>query len=187
MSKRWKAGGRPAAGVGCGARPWQARRLLKLRESAHTAWAGGIVLAATLVLRTWGAPHTGGSLAAAGTESSCAAEGMMGLTALSRDWMFAPCLDGCLARWAGNGLAEADRRRRSAGCTLGTSLNAPIEAEDRSSSLESRKTRSWRACIPVQRGTAQQMLDLTAGTPVVVLRPLAVEDDLGEDATRGWR
>lgn len=119
--------------------------------------------------------------------------------------MFAPWL-GCLARWADSGWT--DRRRDSlSGCILGKNPNAPTEVEYRSLSLESRKTRSWRACIPDQRGIAQQMLDLqsclqtdvrysarkvssnlTADTPVaVVWRPLAVEGVLREDATREWR
>jgi len=120
--------------------------------------------------------------------------------------MFAPWLRDCLVRLIGSGWA--DLRRTNAECTRGRSLNAPTEEEFRNLSLVSRKTRSWRACIPVdQRGTAQQMLDLqnclqtdvrysarkvssnlTADTPaVVVWRPLAVEDVLREDATRGWR
>lgn len=224
----------PEAGAGCGARPSQERRRPSSRASGRTAWAeAGIVLAATLVLRTWGAPHTEGFLAAAGTESSCAAGGRKGWSAQSRDlwghrrqiqccvaargrwtaahrawietdWMFAPCRTVCLARLADSGLAG--RRRNRAGCIPGTSLNAPTEAEDRNSSLASRRRKSWWACIPGQRGIAQQMLDLqkflqtdvrysartvssnlTADTPVVVWRPLAVAAGLGEDATRGWR
>ena len=47
--------------------------------SDRTASVAGIGLVPTLVLRTWGAPHiVVASLAAAGTESSCEAEGRKG-------------------------------------------------------------------------------------------------------------
>lgn len=119
--------------------------------------------------------------------------------------MFAPWLRDCLVRLIGSGWAGLLRIR--AGCTRGRSLNAPTGEESRNLSLALRKTKSWRACSPGQRGTAQQMLDLqsclqtdvrysarkvssnlTADTPaVVVWRPLAAEGVLREDATRGWR
>jgi hypothetical protein len=173
----------PEAGGGCGAQPCQARRRLKSQASARTAWAASIGPAPTLVLRTWGALRIEASLAAvAGTASSYEAEGRTGWTAQSRDllghrrqilcgvatrchwaaahrlwietdWMFAPWLRGCLARWVGNELAGL--RRNRVGCTLGKSLNAPTEEADRNSSLASRKTRSLLACILGQRDTAQ--------------------------------
>ena len=119
--------------------------------------------------------------------------------------MFAPWLGDCLVRLIGSGWAVL--LRNHAGCTRGTSLNAPTGEEFRNLSLALRRTKSWRACIPGRRGTAQQMLDLqsclqtdvrysarkvssnlTADTPVVVVwRPLAAEGVLREDATRGWR
>lgn len=154
MSTRWRGGDRPEAGGGCGAQPCQARRRLKSQASARTAWAASIGPAPTLVLRTWGALRIEASLAAvAGTASSYEAEGRTGWTAQSRDWMFAPWLRGCLARWVGNELAGLLRNR--VGCTLGKSLNAPTEEADRNSSLASRKTRSLLACILGQRDTAQ--------------------------------
>jgi hypothetical protein len=192
-----------------------------------------MILVPTLVLRTWDAPHivVASLAAAADTQSSLEAVGSWGLTVQSKDlwghrrqicvatrrrwaaahrawvktdWMFAPWLRGCLVRLIGSGWAGLLRSR--AGCTLGTILNALTEAGFRNLSLALRKTRSWRACNPGQRGTAQQMLDLqnclqtdvrysarrvssnlTADTPVVVWRPLAAEVGLREDATRGWR
>ena len=103
-SKRWREGGRPdnasvgclnrcarlqkrvkrvyllVGDGGCDAQPLQAERLQKSLVSDRTASVARIVPVATLVLRTFDAADSvvASLAAAAGTESSCEAEGRMG-------------------------------------------------------------------------------------------------------------
>ena len=78
--KRVKRVDLPEGDEGCDAQPSQAGRLQRSQVSDRTALLAGIVPVATLVLRTWDAPHSvvASLAAAAGTESSFEAEGRMG-------------------------------------------------------------------------------------------------------------